>query len=208
MLARGSLRFVVPPLIAGILFLFAFSYISPLLFGIGLYMAWFFRDPHREIQYDSSILYAAADGTVKEVLSDTTLKIAIRMSPFDVHLNRAPISGEISSIQYKPGTHHSVYFAGAEEKNEQNLISLECDGLAVDILQVTGAFARRIESWVDVGQQVQQGDKIGMIRFGSQTNVLIKPKESEEITVVPAVTVGQSVRAGITPIAEVRRLAK
>jgi len=206
MLASGSIKFILPPIILAV-FCFAISF----LIGGGVflllagYMAWFFRDPNRDIILDSGIIYAAADGTIKEVNDkDGIIQIATRMSPFNVHLNRAPVDAEVNDIVYKPGSHRSVYFAGAELKNEQNLISMETDELKVDVLQITGAFARRIECWVEKNDRINQGDKIGIIRFGSQTNVTIEPKLEKDLTIIPVVRVGDTVQAGISPIARIR----
>lgn len=206
MLANGSFKFILIPIIIAVFcFLLSLNFIGLGFLLVAGYMAWFFRDPSRKIVQDSSIIYAAADGTIKEVNDENDIiQIAIRMSPFNVHLNRAPVDAEINEITFKPGSHRSVYFAGAQNKNEQNLIAMESDLLKVDVLQITGAFARRIECWVEKNEQINQGDKIGIIRFGSQTNVTIEPKSKKELTIIPVVRVGDTVQAGITPIARIR----
>ncbi len=207
MLAKGSYRFVLPPLFfGGLLLVFGIYLVGILLTGIGLYMGWFFRDPRREPVQDPTLLLAAADGTIKEVTEENgSLKIAIRMSPFDVHLNRAPNQGIVKKIEHKPGKHNTVYFAGAEEKNEQNLIVVDHPDYTTQILQITGAFARRIESWISLEQEVSQGEKIGMIRFGSQTNMLITVKTGKSIGFQPNVSVGDKVQAGLTSVATIVR---
>lgn len=173
-------------------------------FGSTLYMYWFFRDPKRIINGNPLHVLAAADGTILYMYSESDiLEIAIRMSPFNVHLNRIPISATLQSIDHRPGEHKSVYFAGAEEKNERNLLLFENEDMICEILQLTGAFARRLEVWSNIGDSLQQGEKFGMIRFGSQTNVRIKMKAKEK-SLLPSVNVGDKVEAGVTVIAEIR----
>ncbi len=201
-LARGSMKYILIfflpfPLIFFYPFGTMFAVLST---GFGIYTVWFFRDPHRKIQVDDNVVYAAADGTVIYTeISENAYKVAIRMSPFDVHINRAPVSGTVTSTVRSPGAHRSVYFSGAEKKNERNLIKMESKGMEVEILQLTGAFARRIEVWIDEGQEVVQGEQIGMIRFGSQTNVLVKTIKPLRLTV----SQGDKVKAGLTQIMEV-----
>ncbi len=201
-LARGSMKYILIfflPL--PLVFFYPFGTIFAVLStGFAIYSIWFFRDPHREIHVDGNVVYAAADGTVIYTeVSENTYKVAIRMSPFDVHINRSPVSGTVTSTVRSPGTHRSVYFSGAEEKNERNLITIDSKGMEVEILQLTGAFARRIEVWIDKGQEVLQGEQIGMIRFGSQTNVLVKTIKPLRLTV----SQGDKVKAGMTKIMEV-----
>lgn len=177
--------------------------LGSLIWGFTLYMIWFFRDPHREILRDDSVIYAAADGKIIYLEnSHDGIKFAIRMSPFNVHINRAPITGEVTNIFFKPGKHKSVYFADVEKKNEKNLIIIENEIIKCEILQITGIFARRIECWVNKGEKVQQGEKIGMIRFGSQTNVLIKLKQASK-TINAKVSKGDKVKAGLSIIMEI-----
>jgi phosphatidylserine decarboxylase len=205
MIAQDSARIILPFVIISLLLTLFYWYLGLLLIGFTLYLVWFFRDPDRMISTDDSSFLAAADGSIRYVSAENlVLKIAVRMSPFDVHINRSPISGVVKKIEYKPGKHQSVYFAGAEDKNEQNLIVLENDNHIIEVLQITGSFARRIECWVDIGQEVYQGQKIGMIRFGSQTNVIITSKH-EKKDIKPLVSVGDSVRAGLTALAQVSK---
>ncbi len=180
--------------------------------GFGIFMIWFFRDPKRDIIINPKKFYAPADGTVIEVETvnhpspkslapkQYDLKIAIRMNAFNVHINRAPAEGEVISIIQKPGKHSNVFLGNVEEKNEQQLISVKGKENVYHVLQLTGAFARRIESWVKKGEKVLQGDKMGIIRFGSQTNLYI---QSDKIKINPAIKVGDKVNAGLTVVAEV-----
>ncbi|MHA2089653.1 MAG: phosphatidylserine decarboxylase [Candidatus Kariarchaeaceae archaeon] len=203
MLAKGSLRMLIPAIIVGTSLCFVHWILGLPVLGFSLYLAWFFRDPHREIIVDDEIIFAAADGKVLFLeVNDNTMKMGIRMSPLSVHINRAPISGIVGEIIHKPGAHQSVYFAGAETRNEKNLIEIENEKILCEILQITGIFARRIECWIDSADQVVQGEKIGMIRFGSQTNVMIKLKQTEK-AIKPLIKTGDAVKAGLSAIAEI-----
>jgi len=159
-------------------------------------MIWFFRDPHRIIPTVENVLLSPADGKIifiEEKLN--VIKIAIRMSPFNVHINRSPINGMITSITKTPGKHVSVYFKDVEKMNERNLLVIENDDLSIELLQLTGAFARRIECWVNINQRINQGDKIGIIRFGSQVNLIIHLKNAEK-KLNTMINLGESVKAG------------
>jgi len=201
-IAHGSFQiisiFLLPLLIIGF---YPWGTILALISGsFSFYLIWFFRDPERTVFLDENKILAAADGTViYSQVSENLYKVAIRMSPFDVHINRSPITGRFISETRRPGKHTSVYFSGAEEKNESNLIVISNDTLEVEVLQLTGAFARRIETWIHPGNQLAQGEKIGMIRFGSQTNIQVKTIKPIRITV----KVGDKVKAGLSTIMEV-----
>ena len=108
-------------------------------------------------------------------------------------------------IEYKPGKHSNVYFGDAEQKNEQNLIVIKNKNYNSKILQITGFFARRLECWVEHDQQVSQGDKIGIIRFGSQTNLLISSNDGSKTNLNIECELGDKVYAGITPLASIER---
>lgn len=206
MLAPKSNRFTLPPLLIGLIVLLFSKIIGFIILGFGFYLIWFFRDPNRQIILDDSIIYAAADGKIIVIQQEkNNLKIAIRMSPFNVHINRSPIQGKIKSIEHIPGPHRNVYFGNIEKKNERNLIEIIGKGVNCDILQITGAFARRIECWLDVNDSVQQGQKIGIIRFGSQTNMYIQSDVTDK-SIKPLVNLGDKVYAGLTAVAKIEEL--
>ncbi|MHA2250577.1 MAG: phosphatidylserine decarboxylase [Candidatus Kariarchaeaceae archaeon] len=203
MFAKGSFRFIFPAIAFGVI-LFFFCFLCGLIFiGFGIYLAWFFRDPRRDIVVDHNKIYAAADGKIIYIKRDAeSLKYAIRMSPFDVHINRAPIHGKVTGLIHQPGKHASVYFSRVDEKNERNLIILENEFATCEVLQITGIFARRIDCWVNKEDEVEQCQKIGIIRFGSQTNIQIKLKRSGK-SIKSVVSVGDKVKAGISVLGEI-----
>ncbi len=201
MLAKGSIRLISPAILVGLVILYFNQIIGVVILTFALYLIWFFRDPNREIISDESQIYAAADGKIVYCEhSNEEYKFSIRMSPFNVHINRSPISGTVTEITHQPGYHQSVYFGGDLEKNEKNLIVIENENYICKVLQITGIFARRIECWINQGEKIQQGEKIGIIRFGSQTNVTIILKTTGK-AIKQIVSEGDQVRAGISSLA-------
>ncbi|RMG31610.1 MAG: phosphatidylserine decarboxylase family protein [Methanobacteriota archaeon] len=206
-LAKGSLVWIVPFFLPiPLLFLSQWFWILVIpSVGFGIFQIWFFRDPNREILVDANTIYAPADGSVinSEIIeaeNGSELRISVRMSPFDVHIIRAPMEFEVNEILHKRGAHRSVYFSGAEQKNERKLVTgSSASKEAIELLLITGAFARRIDLWITYGDHIHQGKKMGIIRFGSQTNFRLKTKRSLTLLV----TKGDKVRAGLTPIARI-----
>jgi phosphatidylserine decarboxylase len=175
---------------------------------IGLLLtAWlfvFFRDPVREGPRGDHLVIAPADGRVISVapvdesmyLHSTTTRISIFMNVFDVHVNRYPVSGEIEVVHYNPGQ----FLVASEEKaslvNEQASVGILGAHGQLLVRQIAGMVARRIVTDGNPGDQVRQGERLGMIRFGSRVDVFLDP------AAVVTVQVGQKVHAGITVLAE------
>jgi phosphatidylserine decarboxylase len=157
----------------------------------------FFRDPERNTPVGPDLYLAPADGKVLK--SETGVeggRVDIFMNIFDVHVNRAPMGGRIVHMQYYPGRFINASFDKASLHNERNRIELESDqGDRIAFTQIAGLVARRIVSYVAVGDHVKAGQRIGMIRFGSRLNCEI-PKDFELL-----VRPGQKVRAGETVLA-------
>jgi phosphatidylserine decarboxylase len=201
-IAQGSFGIILPFFTFSFLFLIdnRFAILSVFSFIFFIYLLWFFRDPPRKIIIDENKILAPADGTIIYTEQDNGfIKIAIRMSPLNVHINRAPLSGKIISDEKIKGKHQSVYFANAEKKNERRLLKMKSSGLEVELLQLTGAFARRIKNWVSINDDILQGQKLGIIRFGSQTNLIVTGKNEFKIVV----NKGDKVKAGLSIIAEI-----
>ncbi|MHA1910204.1 MAG: phosphatidylserine decarboxylase [Candidatus Kariarchaeaceae archaeon] len=210
MLAPRSLRHILPFLIIGVI-LTIFTIIidgtelkiilalmALCSFIWGFFLAWFFRDPTRECPMNDDEIYSPADGTIlKAEIQDKRLFITIRMSPFDVHLNRAPVEGEVTHLEEIEGRHLPVYFSKGPETNYRKISSFETQWGDLKVVQIAGIFARNIEQWVKIGEKVIAGQKIGMIRFGSQTNLIIEEIDNVKLLVKP----GNKVNAGITVIA-------
>jgi phosphatidylserine decarboxylase len=136
-------------------------------------VAFFFRNPSREIPPDPRALVSPADGIVKVVerVGNVT-KISIFLSIFDVHVNRSPIAGRIEVIDYKRGKFMAAWKPEASVENERNVIMVSQGNLKVVFTQIAGLVARRIVCWKKVGDTVAKGELIGLIRFGSRVDVL------------------------------------
>ena len=168
---------------------------------------YFFRDPERTSIGDDNYLTSPADGVVLQVM-DTNgpkelglenkqmKKISIFMDVFDCHVNRSPCSGAISEILYKPGKFFNASLDKASEDNERNYYKLkDKHGNDIVVVQIAGLIARRIVCETDNGQELNQGDRIGMIRFGSRADVYYENYE-------PLVKVGQKTISGETLLAK------
>jgi phosphatidylserine decarboxylase len=154
-------------------------------------MLWFFRDPEREIGQGRVI--SPADGVVQSIMPwhDGRTRVAIFMSPLNVHVNRAPLAGTVTSVEHVPGGYVPA-FDKESEYNERVVWRLDTELGELELVQIAGAVARRIVPYLTRGTKVEQGDRIGLIRFGSRVDVYL-PQGIE-----PAVEVGQRTAAGVT----------
>jgi len=161
----------------------------------------FFRDPERQTPEGADVFVAPADGKViRAEATATGLRVDTFMNVFNVHVNRAPMSGRITHMQYYPGKFINASFDKASEENERNRFEMETDdGMRIAFTQIAGLVARRIVSYVAVGDRVETGQRVGMIRFGSRVDCEI-PQGFEL-----CVRVGEHVTAGKTVLA--RRVA-
>lgn len=167
-LARGSAVWVSTPLImAAMLAILGIWYASALAFIGSIFLIFFHRDPDRFPLGEGMI--SPADGRIVLALPR---RIAIFMSPFDVHVNRSPMDGAVLATEYKKGK-HAPAFLGRAGENQRNLIEMETKDGNIDLCQMTGALVRRILCYVHPGDLVVRGERIGMIRFGSRVEVTI-----------------------------------
>src|SRR5207244_6486493 len=179
------------------------AWLSLFFFALILYTLFFFRDPDRNIPADRNAVLAAADGTVtdiseveeSDVLKTKMRRVGIFLSIFDVHTNRAPIDGRIIFRQGREGLCLDARNPECAEKNEAMTWAFENPRATIVVRQLTGAIARRIVAWADVGDQVAKGERFGMIRFGSRTEVYLP------LTANVVVKVGDHVAGGSTIIA-------
>jgi phosphatidylserine decarboxylase len=164
----------------------------------------FFRDPTRPDPADENAVVAAADGTVAdiveaeepEVLKAPTKRVGIFLSIFDVHTNRAPVTGRITFRQHRKGMCLDARRAECSEKNEAMTWAFQNARATVVVRQLTGAIARRIVAWSKVGDELKRGERFGMIRFGSRTEVYL-PLDAKVL-----VKVGDHVKGGASVIAQ------
>jgi phosphatidylserine decarboxylase len=175
------------------------SIIPAVLMG---FITFFFRNPKRKIPYDNSLVLSPADGKVMSVcevyddqfLNQVGLKVTIFLSVFDVHVNRSPIAGEIKFQQYTCGRFRPAYKESVGCENERHSIGIENENMKVLVTQIAGILARRIVSWVTLGSILQLGERYGLIKFASCTEVIV-PK-----TVEILVKKGDRVKGGETVI--------
>lgn len=198
--------YVLVPLILGSLLLLAGRRSGWLgLLAAGGMLA-FFRDPERETDRLPDVLYAAADGLVREVdeVSDpampggTATRVSTFLSLHNVHVNRSPVGGSVRGIEEIGGGYYPALFRRSEE-NRRNRIEISGPRGPVVVIQKAGLIARRISTWVDEGDAVEPGGGLGLIHLGSRTDVLF-PAGTAETLVHP----GDKVRAGFTPLARYR----
>jgi len=163
----------------------------------------FFRDPERAVPADPNLIVAAADGTVmdivetdeSQVLQTKTRRVGIFLSIFDVHTNRAPVDGKVIYRQHQEGLCLDARRPDCSEKNESMTWAFENPRVTVVVRQITGAIARRIVAWSQIGDELKKGERFGMIRFGSRTELYL-PLNAEVL-----VKVGDHVLGGSTIIA-------
>lgn len=168
-----------------------------------LYTLAFFRDPDREVPADPGSVVAAADGAIADiveveegdVLKTKTRRVGIFLSIFDVHTNRAPIAGRVIYREHREGLCVDARRADCSEKNESMTWAFANSRATIVVRQLTGAIARRIVGWSQVGDELKKGDRFGMIRFGSRTEVYLP------LTATVLVKVGDHVSGGSTIIA-------
>ena len=155
----------------------------------------FFRDPERFIPQEPRAIVSPADGLVVQLTEEEfagrpVRRLSIFMSPLDVHVNRAPIAGTIRAVDYKKGSFRVASLAIASLENEQNVVTLAGEDGEVVIKQIAGVLARRIVFWKRLGDSLERGERLGMIKFGSRVDLLAPP------VVEWRVKVGDHVRAG------------
>ncbi|MEY2531048.1 MAG: phosphatidylserine decarboxylase [Verrucomicrobiota bacterium] len=202
-LAEGRWIFAILALLLIVSFWFS-AWWSLLFFILFLYTLAFFRDPDRIVPGDSNSVVAAADGKITDiveveetdVLKTKMLRVGIFLSIFDVHTNRAPISGRVIYRQHRQGLCLDARRADCSEKNEAMIWAFANDRVTVVVRQLTGAIARRIVAWSNVGDELRKGERFGMIRFGSRTEVYLP------LTATVTVKVGDHVSGGSTIIAQ------
>jgi phosphatidylserine decarboxylase len=172
--------------------------------GAGAATLLFFRDPPRLPQCAPRLVYAAADGRVTAVETaydewlGKALHIVTFLSLFDVHVNRSPVAGRVTEVKEISGG-YAPAFSGSAEENHRERMLLECEQGPVVVVGAAGVVARGIWGWVEAGGEVGAGQRLGIIHFGSRTDVLLPAGDFE-----PLVETGQKARAGLDPMARYR----
>jgi phosphatidylserine decarboxylase len=182
------------------------SWAVPALVLAGFFL-WFFRDPERTVPDTAGAVVSPADGKVTDVSPVTLdggrrIRISIFLNVFDVHVNRSPIAGVIREVRYQRGKFLNAMDATSAQHNEQNIVKVEGEGQSVIFKQIAGLLARRIVFQKQVGDRVQRGERVGLIKFGSRVDVLLSASASLQVKVGDRVKGGASVLAYLRPVDE------
>lgn len=197
MVKEGYPFVIVPVLLAIICAVFQIWIAVVAFIALALFMAFFFRDPSRVIPAIEDIVLSAADGKVTRIEDrDDGKFVSVFLSPLDVHINRSPISGKVKDVKLYRGKKAPATGNTASETNERNALTIEGEKMTVICTQIVGILARRIVCWKKPGDDVEIGEKFGLIKFGSRTDLLM-PKNVEIL-----VKVGDKVKGGETIIAK------
>lgn len=198
-IVKESIPYIVVPVLLGVgAAAFGYWYVVAFLLVVALFMAFFFRDPKRVPPSDPDVVVSPADGRVTRVESSNNGSvISIFLSPLDVHINRSPIPGRIVDVLYSPGKFLMATNEKASLVNEQNALTIQGEKITVVCKQIAGILARRIVCWKARGDQLGLGERFGMIKFSSRTDVLLPA--NVQVTVKE----GQRVRGGTTVIGRI-----
>jgi len=204
---KEGYKFLAISIIATFIVLLFSKFLGSILIILTIWVYYFFRDPERYPINDDTYLVSPADGLITNIsertgpieleLENTTYtKVSIFMNVFNCHVNRTPLTGTVEEINYKAGKFLNASLDKASEENERNYYKIKCSksGEEIIIVQIAGLIARRIVCEVEQGQNLKQGDRIGMIRFGSRVDIYFKNKKV-------LAKIGQNVVAGESLIA-------
>ena len=204
---KEGYKFLAISIIATFIVLLFSKFLGSILIILTIWVYYFFRDPERYPINDDTYLVSPADGLITNIsertgpieleLENTTYtKVSIFMNVFNCHVNRTPLTGTVEEINYKAGKFLNASLDKASEENERNYYKIKCSksGEEIIIVQIAGLIARRIVCEVEQGQNLKQGDRIGMIRFGSRVDIYFKNKKV-------LAKIGQNIVAGESLIA-------
>lgn len=204
-MASDGLRFLVPSAVLGLIgFGLGWHWLAWPALALAAFMAFFFRDPERVPPPVSDAILAPADGKVVEVIPFTQwqglggerlTQVGIFLSPLDVHINRAPAAGTVEAVEHRPGAFHAAWAPGASLQNEQTVIRLRTAGGDIWMKQIAGVLARRIVTWVKPGDKLEAGERVGLIRFGSRTDLILPARYAVQVRP------GQRAIGGVTVVA-------
>jgi phosphatidylserine decarboxylase len=167
---------------------------------LAVFFLWFFRDPQRTVPDGTGFVVSPADGKVTDV-SPVTIdgirltRISIFLNVFNVHVNRSPIAGVIREVRYQKGKYLNAMNQASADQNEQNIVTVEGEGQTVVFKQIAGLLARRIVFDKKVGQLVERGERVGLIKFGSRVDLLLDASAELHIKIGDHVKGGASVLA-------------
>lgn len=204
-MVRDGYLFAVPLIAAALLLGWLTHPAWAILPGLlAFFFLWFFRDPERAIPQEAGAVVSPGDGKVTDVSTVTVgnekqTRLSIFLSVFDVHVNRSPIAGTIRDVRYQRGQFLNAMNTVSAEKNEQNIVTLEGDGQRVVFKQIAGLLARRIVFYPKVGDRLDRGQRVGLIKFGSRVDVLLDASAHVNVKIGDRVKGGASVLAYLQP---------
>jgi phosphatidylserine decarboxylase len=171
---------------------------------LAFFLLWFFRDPERAIPQDAGAVVSPGDGKVTDVSPITVAgrqqtRVSIFLSVFNVHVNRSPIAGVVRDVRYQRGQYLNAMNQASAELNEQNIVTLDGDGQTVVFKQIAGLLARRIVFHPKIGDRLERGQRVGLIKFGSRVDVVLDASARVNVRVGDRVQGGASVLAFLQP---------
>jgi phosphatidylserine decarboxylase len=200
-MVRDGYLYALPLIAAGVLIGWLTSpawAIVPLL--LAFFFLWFFRDPERAIPQEAGAVVSPGDGKVTDVSpvivgGEKQTRISIFLSVFDVHVNRSPITGVVRDVRYQRGKFLDARSKDCADLNEQNIVTVEGDGHKVVFKQIAGLLARRIVFHPKMGDRLERGQRVGLIKFGSRVDVVVDASARISVKVGDRVQGGASVLA-------------
>jgi phosphatidylserine decarboxylase len=170
----------------------------PLL--LAAFFLWFFRDPNREIPSEPGLIVSPGDGVVTdaewiETVNGSRLRLSIFLNVFDVHVNRAPVSGRVKLVEFRKGNFLNAMKPESVLFNEQTLVTIDSGDYEISYKQIAGLLARRIVCTVKEGDRVERGQRVGLIKFGSRVDVLMPPEANLKVKMGARVKGGSTVLA-------------
>jgi phosphatidylserine decarboxylase len=196
---KDAYRFIIPNLLFAAASVWLGLYVVTLVFLVlAAFVAYFFRNPSRQIPGGENLVVSPADGKVVMIRSlPEGRSISIFLSIFNVHVTRVPITGKLEEFEYKRGKFKAAYDDDASRVNEQNILTIRTACGRVIVKQIAGFVARRVICWKRIGDHLKRGELFGLIRFGSRVDVILP----EQVKIL--VKVGDRVRGGSSVIGEV-----
>ncbi len=196
MVKEGIPFVIVPAFIAVLFVLFGLWPVGVVFILLALFMAYFFRDPQRTVPAGDDIIVSAADGRVTRIdQTPEATTVSVFLSPFDVHINRSPIAGKVEGIEYIRGKKAPATSDEASFSNERNSLVLANDKMTVTCTQIAGIVARRIVCWARPGDQLELGQRFGLIKFSSRTDLRMPSGVQVEVKVGDRVVGGETIIA-------------
>ena len=171
---------------------------------LAFFFLWFFRDPERAVPQDAGAVVSPGDGKVTDVSTVTVgnekrTRLSIFLNVFNVHVNRSPIAGVVRDVRYQRGQYLNAMNQASADLNEQNIVTVEGDGQRVVFKQIAGLLARRIVFYPKVGDRLERGQRVGLIKFGSRVDVVLDASAHVNVKIGDHVKGGATVLAYLQP---------